>query len=239
VLVKSNDLLQIGAHHFVFVLAKQNDAFTAQDDPLTRHTWRSTHDLQAEISQPIPLIDHARESMPNTPSPLGQAETILDVDNAPSPRSDQTAQLDKAVPLQPLDLSAALLVLDGERAGHKIFLEHPLMTVGRGGDCDIVINEVSISRQHAQFLRQTNGVYVQDLSSCNGSKVNGEPLLSPRLLKSGDILSFGNINMEYTLVQSDKAIYSVSASTSPVLPPLPRITGGPLLLKLPSKPKSL
>ena len=41
--IESNDLLQIGRHHFVFFLAEQKDILTTQDDPLSRHTWRSGH----------------------------------------------------------------------------------------------------------------------------------------------------------------------------------------------------
>src|SRR5207244_10279320 len=38
-LVESDDVLQIGTHRFVFVLAEQKNVLVAQDDPLTRHTW--------------------------------------------------------------------------------------------------------------------------------------------------------------------------------------------------------
>ena len=104
-LVNSNDLLQIGTHQFVFVLADQKEALTIQDDPLTRHTWRSTQDLQTDVSQPVPLVGNSRESGPYTPSPLVQAETTLDMDSALSPYLDQAAQLDDAAPLQLPDLT--------------------------------------------------------------------------------------------------------------------------------------
>jgi hypothetical protein len=65
--VESNDLLQIGTHHFVFVLAEQQDIPTVQDDPLTRHTWRSTQDLQTGVSQPVPLVE---KSVVSTPVPV-------------------------------------------------------------------------------------------------------------------------------------------------------------------------
>ena len=55
-LLEPNDMLQIGTHCFVFVPVEQKDILSAQDDPLSRHTWRSTHDLQTGVSQPVPLI---------------------------------------------------------------------------------------------------------------------------------------------------------------------------------------
>jgi pSer/pThr/pTyr-binding forkhead associated (FHA) protein len=242
-LIESNNLLQIGIHHFVLVLAEQKDVLTVQDDPLTRHTWRSTHDLQTGVSQPVPFIEKSIESMLDTPFPLlAQGEKTPDTDSISSPRSDQTAQLDYAAPLPQLsDLSAILLVFDGELAGHRFVLEHPLMTVGRGKECDIVINDASISRQHAQFLRQANGIYVQDLSSSNGSKINDEPLLSPQLLKPGDIISLGSVRLAYVpapVQVTDTPSSPVPTGVPTVLPPLPRTVGGPTPLKLPSKQKS-
>lgn len=238
-IVESNDLLQIGTHNFVFVLAEQKDILAIQDDPLTRHTWRSTQDLQTGVSQPIPLIENPLGSTPDTPFPLAQEEIPPDTDSVPFPRSDQTVQLDYAASLpQLLDLSATLQVCDGELAGQKFSLEHPLTMVGRGKECNIEINDASISRQHAQFLQQADGVYVQDLGSRNGSRVNGEPLLSPRLLNPGDIISVGNIRLEYTLVPATHMPpLPMSTGTPTTLSFLPRILGGPTPLKLPSKPK--
>jgi pSer/pThr/pTyr-binding forkhead associated (FHA) protein len=238
-LVKSHDLLQIGTHHFVFALAEQKDMLIAQDDPLTRHTWRSTQDLPTGASQPVPLIEQSRESTPNAPLMLGQEETPPAMNSTSSPHIVHKIHFDHAASLPQLpDQSAVLLVFDGELAGHKFVLEHPLMTVGRGSECDIVINDASISGQHAQILRQADGIYVQDVGSRNGSKVNGEPLLSPRLLKPGDIISLGNIRLTYTPVQATYTPLSpVSTGAPTVFPPLPRTVGGPMPLKLPSKQK--
>ena len=130
-------------------------------------------------------------------------------------------------------------MFDGELAGRRFVLEHPVIMVGRGSECDVVINDASISRQHAQFLRQADGVYVQDLNSRNGTRVNGEPLLSPRLVKPGDIISIGSVRLKYAPVQStDTTSSPVSAAAPIALPPLPRTVGGPTPLKLPSKRKS-
>ena len=91
-LVESNDLLQIGTHHFIFLLAEQKNLLTVPDDPLSRHTWRSSQDLQTGVSQPMPLIGNAIESMPNIARPAPQQEMTSDTDSVSSPRWDQTAQ---------------------------------------------------------------------------------------------------------------------------------------------------
>ena len=138
--------------------------------------------------------------MPSIPRPAPQEEITSDTDkeitsdtdNVFSSSWDQTAHLDQAAPLPGIPRSIrCLLVLDGELVGQRFVLEHPVTTVGRGNESDIVINDASISRQHAQFLRQADRVYVQDLTSRNGTRVNDEPLLSPHLLKPGDIISIG------------------------------------------------
>jgi len=125
------------------------------------------------------------------------------------------------------------VIHNGTTAGKNFLVDRPLLTIGRGFESDIIINDTSISRRHAQIVRQVNGDYVQDLASRNGTKVNDELLKAPRLLSQGDIVCVGNIRLEYTLVSD--------AQTSP-LPPLPvsslsRPISGPVPLRLPSKPK--
>jgi pSer/pThr/pTyr-binding forkhead associated (FHA) protein len=146
----------------------------------------------------------------------------------------ETAELDP-VPLlsQPTTMSSAFVISNGEMAGRNFLIDRPLLTIGRGFESDVIINDASISRRHAQVVRQVNGDYVQDLASRNGTKVNDELLKAPRLLQQGDIVCLGNIRLEYTLVPE--------AQTSP-LPPLPISSlthpiSGPVPLRLPSKPK--
>ena len=123
---------------------------------------------------------------------------------------------------------------DGETAGQNFALERPVMSIGRGPECDIAINDTSISRHHAQVLRQSNGHYVQDLASRNGSKVNDEPLLAPRLLQSGDIVCLGTVRLKYIL---DTAVPPTSIPVTP-LQAARQINSGPTPLRLPSRPKN-
>jgi len=76
-LLESNDLLQIGTHRFVFVLAEQKDVPSAEDDPLNRHTWRSTQDLQTGVSQPVPLIGNSKEVDTTSPPVSTVAPPVL------------------------------------------------------------------------------------------------------------------------------------------------------------------
>ena len=112
-------------------------------------------------------------------------------------------------------------------------MDRLVLTVGKADTCDVIIRDVSISGQHARFLHQVSGDYVQDLTNSNGTKVNDELLSEPRLLQRGDIISLGNIRLEYTFIPE--------AQTNS-LPPLSTQSNihsisGPLPLRLPSKPK--
>src|SRR6185503_8361907 len=92
--------------------------------------------------------------------------------------------------------SVYLLVLDGDTS--SIFqLPHAGLTViGRAPDADLRVQHSSVSRQHAAFTRDDEGVLrVADLGSHNGTRLNGEVISEPRTLGSGDIVSAGDVVM--------------------------------------------
>ena len=159
----------------------------------------------------------------------------------PSQPWQETAVLDPVAhggvrlppPLRTDKRSSAFLICNGEMAGRGFLLDRPVLTIGRGVESDVIINEASISRLHAQVLRQANGDYVQDLASRNGTKVNDELLQAPRLLRQGDIVCLGEVRMEYTSVST-----ALTTSLQPLpLPARARSISGPVPLRLPSKPK--
>lgn len=67
------------------------------------------------------------------------------------------------------------------------------MTLGRREDADILLSEKSASRLHAEITYDPRGEYlsVHDLGSTNGTYVNSERLLEPRLLKHNDLIRIG------------------------------------------------
>ncbi len=64
---------------------------------------------------------------------------------------------------------------------------------------------LGISRRHAIIRRQLGGFYVIDLGSRNGTLLNGSRLESqiPTVLKEGDEISLGNLNMRLTFIKAD------------------------------------
>jgi pSer/pThr/pTyr-binding forkhead associated (FHA) protein len=97
----------------------------------------------------------------------------------------------------PLVPAGQLLLSGGPGAGQVFALNKALLTIGRGSECDVVIADVSISRRHAQVLRQETGWYVQDLGSRNGTAINGQRLSEPGHLEDGDTLTVGAVPLRY------------------------------------------
>ncbi|HEY7349723.1 MAG TPA: FHA domain-containing protein [Ktedonobacterales bacterium] len=100
-------------------------------------------------------------------------------------------------PAQPEISGGRLLLSGGPGAGQVFQLNKAVITIGRSSECDVFIPDASISRQHAQILRQETGWYVQDLGSRNGAALNGQRLSSPQRLVDGDTLTIGNIPLRY------------------------------------------
>ncbi|HKI00917.1 MAG TPA: adenylate/guanylate cyclase domain-containing protein [Thermoanaerobaculia bacterium] len=66
--------------------------------------------------------------------------------------------------------------------------------LGRGGDNDVVLADVSVSRYHAEILRETDGWSVHDLKSTNGVQVNHVPV-EKAPLRPGDLLGIGTFEV--------------------------------------------
>lgn len=92
--------------------------------------------------------------------------------------------------------TAAVIVLD---SGERIPLLANLATVGRQSDCHIVIDDHNVSRIHAEIRRTIDGWVVTDRGSTNGTKVNGERIVTGRVLVSGDTIAFGSAPVRFEI----------------------------------------
>ncbi|MBA2284801.1 MAG: FHA domain-containing protein [Ktedonobacteraceae bacterium] len=250
VMIAHGELLEVGSHRFLLELAEPSASLASQDDPLMHHAPRSSVNLAVEETQsavtPAPGEDRSKLALPLTP-PLGAGNSsdfdgliqqiASDASRTGAAMRQETAEVGQVaypLPVAPAE-TYAFVICDGELSGKSFLLERPVLTIGRGVESDVVINDPSISRRHAQVVRQPNGVYVQDLASRNGSYVNGELLVAPWPLQPGDIVRLGNISLEYTSLQAARTVPLSMLST----PPLLRPTGGPMPLRLPSRPKEM
>jgi diguanylate cyclase (GGDEF)-like protein len=84
----------------------------------------------------------------------------------------------------------------GPGMGSRFMLGDNPIVLGRDHDCDLKINDQSVSRHHARIQPGIDGYYVVDLQSTNGTFVNDKPA-SMYKLKDGDYLRVGNWIFRY------------------------------------------
>jgi len=82
----------------------------------------------------------------------------------------------------------------GQRWGIKTEIH-----VGRDPDCEIVVPDRQVSRVHARFTYNKNGVLLEDLGSKNGTFLNGSLLESPSILEEGDIVQIALVQSFFFL----------------------------------------
>ena len=70
--------------------------------------------------------------------------------------------------------SALLIVKRGANAGARFLLDQDVTTVGRHPNADIFLDDVTVSRRHAEFLRDGVQFFVRDLASLNGTYFDGQ-----------------------------------------------------------------
>lgn len=93
--------------------------------------------------------------------------------------------------------SALLIVQRGPHLGARYLLDDPQVTAGRSPNCDIFLDDVTVSRNHARFTRKDDVTYVSDLGSLNGTYVNRQLLTSEVALRRGDEVQIGKYRMVY------------------------------------------
>jgi pSer/pThr/pTyr-binding forkhead associated (FHA) protein len=95
---------------------------------------------------------------------------------------------EEAVPLEELPSGSALLVVTrGPSAGARFLLDRNFMAAGRHPDSDIFLDDITVSRRHAEFRRE-NGIFrIVDAGSLNGTYINRQPVDSSVLANRDEI----------------------------------------------------
>jgi pSer/pThr/pTyr-binding forkhead associated (FHA) protein len=90
--------------------------------------------------------------------------------------------------------SALLVVRRGPNSGSRFLLDSDVTTAGRHPSSDIFLDDVTVSRRHAEFVRSGDGFAVRDVGSLNGSYVNRERI-DEATLASGDEVQIGKYRL--------------------------------------------
>ncbi len=91
---------------------------------------------------------------------------------------------------------ALLVVRRGPNAGARFLLDHDVTTSGRHPDSDIFLDDVTVSRRHAEFHRGGSGFTVRDVGSLNGTYVNRERV-EQATLGNGDEVQIGKFRLVF------------------------------------------
>ncbi|MCS7066944.1 MAG: FHA domain-containing protein [Fimbriimonadales bacterium] len=125
-------------------------------------------------------------------APAGAATTAP---SAPDLPPLETAGVAPTATLPTATVSATptrLVGLQGAYAGQVFDISADLITIGREAGNGIVLDgEITVSRRHAQLVRQNGELMVQDLGSTNGTYVNGQRISDLTPLRVGDTVQFG------------------------------------------------
>ncbi|MEE2034150.1 glycogen accumulation regulator GarA [Rhodococcus chondri] len=92
--------------------------------------------------------------------------------------------------------SALLVVKRGPNAGSRFLLDQPTTSAGRHPDSDIFLDDVTVSRRHAEFRQDEGDFQVVDVGSLNGTYVNREPVDSA-VLANGDEVQIGKFRLVF------------------------------------------
>ncbi|MBI4912413.1 MAG: FHA domain-containing protein [Acidobacteria bacterium] len=152
---------------------------------------RRGHAAPPPLPPPLPPAPAPGWNPPPTP-PGSQAPSVA---VAPPPLPVRDAHPPALPPPLPAGFPTGLRFEDGPLAGRRIPLA-PLLRVGREPQGnDLVVEDPSVSRRHAELRLEGGILTVRDLGSANGTRLNGLRLDGPGNLNPGDLLVFGNVRV--------------------------------------------
>ena len=90
-----------------------------------------------------------------------------------------------------------LWVKRGPNAGSKYALDKDKVQAGRHPDSDIFLDDITVSRRHAEFTRTADGYVVRDVGSLNGTYLNRDRIDEEAPLGNGDEVQIGKFKLVF------------------------------------------
>jgi len=162
--------------------------------------------------RPVVIVEHVEKFGPaiwslirelSVPGPKEKPAALFVLTGNPDfsselllPAFDSVYSLDVTVRTAAVRAGPTIEVFLGDRPIGLHSLERPKIAIGRGGANDIRISGPFVSRFHAMLVKETDGVYIVDLQSTNGTCVNGTRVKRQRL-ESGDMIEIENFRLRY------------------------------------------
>ena len=89
-----------------------------------------------------------------------------------------------------LAITPRLVAVSGPLRGQTLYLDQPVVSIGRLGSNDIYLEDLFVSRHHCFISNEGDECLIEDLNSANGTYLNGE-LVNKSLLKEGCVIQIG------------------------------------------------
>jgi pSer/pThr/pTyr-binding forkhead associated (FHA) protein len=83
------------------------------------------------------------------------------------------------------------MISQGNQAGLSADLANGVIMIGRGADCQLILEDDYVSTRHARVVSTPDGIYLEDLGSTNGSYVNGQRITAPTTITMADTVRIG------------------------------------------------
>ncbi|WP_375294468.1 FHA domain-containing protein [Microbacterium sp.] len=99
--------------------------------------------------------------------------------------------------------SALLLVRSGPTAGARYLLDTDVTTAGRHPEADIFLDDVTVSRRHAEITRHRTSFEIVDQRSLNGTYVNGERVDRAELSNGAEV-RIGKFRLNFFISPQDR-----------------------------------
>lgn len=169
------------------VAQSSSEEVALPEEPVARIDNPTTDVL--EFSKP------ATEEVPSQSITNTQPEESVEL-STPSPEHPVTApHEDQAVPV-----SATFILIAEKGADNRSWrLEQDSVVLGRSPDVECPVPSLTVSRRHAKIEKREEGYYLSDMGSKNGTFLNGERVVSPTIIKPGDKIEIGEIDIRVTI----------------------------------------
>lgn len=134
---------------------------------------------------------------PLAADPVGDTTTVLTAISDDKMGELSEHELSAARELSPGD--ALLIVRSGGSEGARFLIDTDSTSVGRHPASDIFLDDITVSRHHARFVRTGGQLQVEDQGSLNGTYVNRKIVQEPVTLRQGDEIQIGKFRTTISL----------------------------------------
>ena len=123
----------------------------------------------------------------------------LSQNNDKQKNNTKTTDAKKIKKIASLKSRGVLLIVSKNLFGSAFPVDKEHMLIGRGSQCDIAINDISVSKEHCEIFMQNEKYFIRDRKSKNSTYLNGRVLKKPVHILYGDRIVIGNTIMRFFL----------------------------------------